>query len=68
MNPNIFREYDIRGIVDKDFPNHVIISLGRAFGTYLINILILFFLNYFFIVLVVFLFLNLLNNSYFFKS
>jgi len=37
MNPNIFREYDIRGIVEKDFSDNVVISLGRAYGTYLIN-------------------------------
>ncbi|HPZ10560.1 MAG TPA: phosphomannomutase/phosphoglucomutase [Candidatus Eremiobacteraeota bacterium] len=34
INPYIFREYDIRGIVDKDFPEDLIINLGRALGTY----------------------------------
>ena len=34
MNPYIFREYDIRGVVEKDFPEEVVINLGKAFGTY----------------------------------
>ena len=34
MNPYIFREYDIRGIVETDFTPEVVILLGRAFGTY----------------------------------
>ena len=34
MNPYIFREYDIRGIVEDDFKPEVVILLGRAFGTY----------------------------------
>ncbi len=34
INPYIFREYDIRGIVDKDFPEDLIINLRRALGTY----------------------------------
>ena len=29
MNENIFREYDIRGIVEKDFPDDVVINLGK---------------------------------------
>ena len=37
MNENIFREYDIRGIVDNDFNENLIISLGKAFGTILIE-------------------------------
>ena len=32
MNNRIFREYDIRGIVDEDFPDEVVINLGRAYG------------------------------------
>ena len=35
MNENIFREYDIRGIVDQDFSSDVIESIGKAFGTIL---------------------------------
>ena len=34
MNPYIFREYDIRGVVADDFPEDVVINLGKAFGTY----------------------------------
>ena len=37
MNPYIFREYDIRGIVEKDFTSDVVKNLGRAFGTYVIR-------------------------------
>jgi len=33
MNPNIFREYDIRGIVDRDLPPDAVRTLGRAFGS-----------------------------------
>lgn len=35
MNENIFREYDIRGTVNEDLTPGVVISLGRAIGTYL---------------------------------
>lgn len=35
MNPFIFREYDIRGIVEKDFTDDVVINLGKGFGTWL---------------------------------
>jgi len=34
INPNIFREYDIRGIVDKDLAPDVVKTLGQAMGTY----------------------------------
>ena len=34
INPYIFREYDIRGNVAEDFPEHVVIKLGKAFGTF----------------------------------
>lgn len=34
INPKIFREYDIRGIVDKDLDPEVVESLGKAIGTY----------------------------------
>jgi len=37
MNPQIFREYDIRGVVDEDFPTPVVESLGQAIGTYLLG-------------------------------
>ena len=35
MNPDIFREYDIRGVVDKDFTEQDVVLIGKAFGTYL---------------------------------
>ena len=37
MNENIFREYDIRGIVGEDLTPDVVESLGKAIGTYLIR-------------------------------
>ena len=33
MNASIFREYDIRGIVETDFSDEVVRNLGKAFGT-----------------------------------
>jgi phosphomannomutase/phosphoglucomutase len=33
MNPAIFREYDIRGIADKDYNTDFAFALGRAYGT-----------------------------------
>ena len=33
LNQNIFREYDIRGIVEEDFPKEFIYDLGRSIGT-----------------------------------
>jgi phosphomannomutase / phosphoglucomutase len=35
MNPEIFREYDIRGVADLDLTNEVGATLGRSIGTYL---------------------------------
>ncbi|OQX88189.1 phosphomannomutase [candidate division KSB1 bacterium 4484_87] len=35
MNPNIFRQYDIRGIADKDLTDENIELIGKAYGTYL---------------------------------
>lgn len=34
INPNIFREYDIRGLVDKDLTPGVVETLGKGMGTY----------------------------------
>ena len=34
MNPHIFREYDIRGVVDKDLTDDSVYALGRAAGTF----------------------------------
>ena len=37
INENIFREYDIRGIVKLDFPNSLVKDLGKAFATYILR-------------------------------
>jgi len=34
VNPYIFREYDIRGVADRDFPDEITYTLGKTFGTY----------------------------------
>lgn len=34
INPHVFREYDVRGVVDKDLNNNFVFNLGRAIGTY----------------------------------
>lgn len=34
MNPNVFREYDVRGTVNQDLNEGFIFNLGRAIGTY----------------------------------
>ena len=33
MKEHIFRMYDIRGVVEEDFPEAVVTDLGRAYGT-----------------------------------
>ncbi len=35
MNPQVFREYDIRGVVEQDFGDAFITDLGRAYATIL---------------------------------
>ena len=35
INKYIFREYDIRGKVEDDFPPEVVENLGKAFGTFI---------------------------------
>ena len=35
LNPTIFREYDIRGIADRDLPSDGVRLLGQALGTYI---------------------------------
>ncbi len=37
INPKIFREYDIRGIVGQDLDDGVVELLGRAVGTYFLG-------------------------------
>jgi phosphomannomutase/phosphoglucomutase len=34
MNPHIFREYDIRGVADRDLTDDLARDLGRALGTF----------------------------------
>jgi phosphomannomutase/phosphoglucomutase len=38
INPLIFREYDIRGVVDKDLTPDVARKLGQGFGTHMIQL------------------------------
>jgi phosphomannomutase len=33
MNPQIFREYDVRGLVDTDLTDSVVENLGRGLAT-----------------------------------
>src|SRR5258707_15627373 len=35
MNSQVFREYDIRGIVENDFDDAFVVDLGRGYGTLL---------------------------------
>lgn len=35
INPQIFREYDIRGVVGKDLTPEIVKILGKGFGTYM---------------------------------
>ena len=35
INKNIFREYDIRGVYDKDLNEDVAYTIGKSFGTYI---------------------------------
>lgn len=35
INGTIFRQYDIRGVVDEDLTNDVLHQIGRGFGTYI---------------------------------
>ncbi len=37
MNKEIFRQYDIRGVVDKDLTPETVYLLGKGFGTFLAN-------------------------------
>lgn len=37
LNPQIFREYDIRGIADKDLTDDIVFMLGQGYGTYVIK-------------------------------
>lgn len=35
INPNIFRGYDLRGIVNKDLNSEIVEHIGKAYGTFL---------------------------------
>ena len=35
MNPEIFRKYDIRGLVEKDITDGDVVSIGKGVGTFL---------------------------------
>jgi len=35
LNPEIFREYDIRGLVGKDMDDQGVVDIGKGIGTYL---------------------------------
>lgn len=35
INPHIYREYDIRGVVEKDLTPEIVRRLGMGFGTYM---------------------------------
>ena len=35
MNPRVFREYDIRGVAERDFPDGFVAELGDAIGEHL---------------------------------
>lgn len=37
MNSNVFREYDVRGVVNQDLNEEFIFDLGRAIGTYAVQ-------------------------------
>jgi len=37
MNPEIFREYDIRGIAGKDITDDDVVQIGKAVGSFLLN-------------------------------
>lgn len=35
INPQIYREYDIRGVVDRDLTPEIVRRIGQGFGTYM---------------------------------
>lgn len=37
INPNIFREYDLRGIADEDLTEDVVYTIGRSYGSYVLQ-------------------------------
>jgi len=37
INPQIFRQYDVRGIVGQDLTPEVVQQLGKGYGTYVVR-------------------------------
>ncbi|MBF0501410.1 MAG: phosphomannomutase/phosphoglucomutase [Candidatus Riflebacteria bacterium] len=37
LNPHLFKEYDVRGVVEHDLPRELVVAIGRAFATYVIR-------------------------------
>ncbi|HJX38197.1 MAG TPA: phosphomannomutase, partial [Anaerolineae bacterium] len=37
VNPDIFRQYDVRGIVDEDLTEEVVQKLGKGYGAYMVD-------------------------------
>ncbi|NIO03677.1 MAG: phosphomannomutase, partial [Proteobacteria bacterium] len=37
VNPQIFREYDIRGVVEKDLTPEIVRLMGQTYGTYMVE-------------------------------
>jgi len=37
ISPNIFREYDIRGVADAELTDEVVFAIGKSFGTWLLG-------------------------------
>jgi phosphomannomutase/phosphoglucomutase len=38
INPQIYREYDIRGVVDRDLTPQIVKRLGQGFGTHMVKL------------------------------
>jgi phosphomannomutase/phosphoglucomutase len=38
INPQIYREYDIRGVVDQDLTPEIVHRLGKGFGTHMVRL------------------------------
>ena len=38
INPQIYREYDIRGVVDKDLTPEIVRRIGQGFGTHMVRL------------------------------
>jgi len=38
VNPRIFRQYDVRGLVDQDLTDEVVELLGKGYGAYMVDL------------------------------